>query len=570
MKITSPIGRFLGSLVVLALAGQAHAVTVNFQIKSTSSANYTTDVVITNDTGTTISGWSLSFTLGNSLKSFYSANKSGTDPYTFTNVSFNGTINSGKTASFGFTANGTFNAANLANCVINGSPCTFLVGGVPVGGSSSSSSSSVSSSSSSVASSSSSAASSSSSSSSSSVSSSASSSVSSSSSSSSSSVAPAYKQTFNSLTTGAIWTNNIDSSKIKAHPENALITASCGPDSSNCYRVVYRHADGIHKQPPADPVFTTTNGVIDWTPSGTGITNTATDVTQANLPIDGTTNDKGKDTNAPVPSKSYTLTYDVYFEPGFDFAKGGKLPGLASKAFDSGCTEDGNAKRQGSNWSVRLMWRANGRVELYSYDQSRPSGSCGIDRMIDAVDGDAPYEVPGQIPNNGKFRFAPGTWYTIRLSVKVNDNNAVVYQRDGSGNLVLDSQGDPVPLSGNGEVSLAIKDASGTDKRLLVYPSVALRDECNGTCPGTVPDTQATWVNAVFFSTFFGGNETKRLTCLGSMPSYPNLTQARFDELCASQKNAAIFPTLTWEPQTPSAARFDNIVVTPGYTNAPF
>ncbi|MFT4173214.1 MAG: cellulose binding domain-containing protein [Rhodocyclaceae bacterium] len=559
MKTTRPLRYILG-VCACSLTAYAHAVTVDFQIKSTSSANYTTDVVIKNDTAATLSGWSLSFTLGNSLKSFYSANKSGSDPYTFTNVSFNGTINPGKTVSFGFTANGSFNAASLANCVINGQPCTFLVAGVPVGGASSSSSSS------SVASSSSSSAASSASSSS--AASSASSSSVASSSSSSSSLA--YRQTFNTLTTGAIWKDNIDGTKIKAHPENALITAACGADGSNCYRVVYRHADGIHKQPSASPVFVTTNGVIDWRPSDSGITNTATDVTQANLPIDGTTNDKGKDTNPSVPAKAYTLSYDVYFEPGFDFAKGGKLPGLASAAFDSGCTEDGNAKRQGSNWSVRLMWRANGRVELYSYDQSRPSGNCGIDRMIDAAEGDAPYEVPGQIPNDGKFRFQPGTWYTIRLSAKINDNNAVIYQRDGSGNLVLDAQGDPIPLSGNGEVSLAIKNAAGTVKRLLVYPNVALRDECNGACGGSVPDTAATWVNAVFFSTFFGGNETKRTTCLGSMPSYPNLTQTRFDQLCASQKNAAIFPALTWEPQTPSAARFDNFTVTSGYVNTPF
>ncbi|MDB5801592.1 MAG: Carbohydrate-binding family [Rhodocyclales bacterium] len=390
-----------------------------------------------------------------------------------------------------------------------------------------------------------------------------------------------YRQTFDTLATGALWKNNLDSAKPTAHKENALVTASCGTGGSTCLRIVYRHPDGIHKQPFSSPVFATTSGVINWAPSDSTHTNTATDVLQANLPIDGTTDGSSKDSNAAIPAKAYTLAYDVYFEPGFDFAKGGKLPGLAAAAFDSGCTEDGNNKRSGTNWSERIMWRANGRVEMYSYDQSRPSGSCGINKMIDQVAGDPPYEVPGQIPNDGKFRFKSGIWYTVRVSVKMNDNNANVYQKDGSGNLVLDASGDPIVVSGNGEVSLAIKSADGATKRLMVYSNVALRDECNGPCSGTPPDTKATWINGLFFSTFHGGNETKRLTCIDpsstmtnvvqkAMPSYSGLTQARFNALCASQINVPLFPILTWNPQTNTAARFDNMIITDGYTSAPF
>jgi len=349
-------------------------------------------------------------------------------------------------------------------------------------------------------------------------------------------------------------------------------------------RIVYRQPSGILKQPASNPVFATTGGVIDWAASDATHTNTATDVEQQNLPIDGKTDGTGTKTDTPVPSKAYTLTYNVYFEPGFDFAKGGKLPGLASAAFDSGCTEDGNVKRAPTNWSERVMWRENGRLEIYSYDQSRPSGNCGITVMVDAQPGDAPYEVPGVFnAADGKFRFKTGVWYTIRLSVRMNDNNSVVYQRDASGNVMLDPAGDPIVLSGNGEVSMAIESADASVKRLIVLPNVALRDECYGkTCPSPVPDTKSTWVNDVFFSTFFGGNETKRLTCVNQsassltnvvpnpMPNYPGLTQPVFNQLCASQLVPYIWPSLTWNPQTPTAADFDNFVVQQGYTNAPF
>ena len=393
--------------------------------------------------------------------------------------------------------------------------------------------------------------------------------------------AVAYAQTFDALSPG-LWKKNLDGSKIKAHASNAQVTAGCGKDGSNCLRIVYRDAAGLHKQPPSDPVFTGTGAGIDWTPSDADHTNTATDVVQANVDIDGSTTGTSSATATAVPSKAYTLSYDVYFEPGFDFAKGGKLPGLAAAAFDSGCTEDGNTKRQGSNWSERVMWRANGRLQLYSYDQSRPSGSCGIENTIDELPGDPEFEVPGTIPSDDKFRLEPGVWYTIRLSVRINDNVSVTYLVDEGGQPVLDADGYKQPTGGNGAVSLAIESADGSSKRHIVFSNVALRDECDGPCPSTAPDSKETWVNALFFSTFFGGNETKRTTCVDSdqstlslvvpakMPTYAGLTQTAFDALCLSQMNAAIYPKLTWNPQTPSAVRFDNFVVNEGYTGGGF
>jgi hypothetical protein len=392
--------------------------------------------------------------------------------------------------------------------------------------------------------------------------------------------AVAYLQTFDALSAG-LW-KDVDSSKIKANPTNAQVSANCGTGGSNCFRVTYRAVDGIHKQPYSSPVFSTSGGVIDWTASDTSHTNTATDVTQANISIDGSTDGKSSASAKAVPSKAYTLSYDLYFEPGFDFAKGGKLPGLAAAAFDSGCTEDGNAKRQPSNWSERLMWRANGRLQLYSYDQSRPSGSCGIEKTIDEAATDPQFELPGTIPSDDKFRLRSGVWYSIRLSVRVNDNESVKYLTDASGKSIVDTNGYLQPISGNGEVSLSVKTADGAVKRHITFSNVALRDECNGPCPAQIPDSKDTWVNALFFSTFFGGNETKRTTCVDAdnstlsvvvpkaPPSYPGLTPALFSTLCASQMNAAIFPKLTWNPSTPSAARFDNFTVNEGYTDAGF
>ncbi len=94
------VGIFLALGIQALAASQAQAVTVDLEVKSTGSSSYTTDVVITNDTKSTISGWTVSFKLGNTIKSFYSADSmSGSDPYTFTTAAStsNGTIAVGKT-----------------------------------------------------------------------------------------------------------------------------------------------------------------------------------------------------------------------------------------------------------------------------------------------------------------------------------------------------------------------------------------------------------------------------------------------------------------------------------------
>jgi endoglucanase len=116
-----------------ACAAYAHAVTVDIQPQSF-TGGYTATVVITNDTATAINGWSLSFKLGNSISQAWRTSYTGSDPYTFKNLSYNGLIAAGQTENFGFNANGTLTAANLANCTINGKACTLKINGVPVGG----------------------------------------------------------------------------------------------------------------------------------------------------------------------------------------------------------------------------------------------------------------------------------------------------------------------------------------------------------------------------------------------------------------------------------------------------
>src|SRR5260370_24836247 len=66
--------------------------------------------------------------------------------------------------------------------------------------------------------------------------------------------------------------------------------------------------------------------------------------------------------SATGPQPALALTYSIRFPAGFQFVKGGKLPGIYGGAppFSGGNHNPGG-------WSMRLMWRAGGPGEVYSY-----------------------------------------------------------------------------------------------------------------------------------------------------------------------------------------------------------
>jgi hypothetical protein len=74
-----------------------------------------------------------------------------------------------------------------------------------------------------------------------------------------------------------------------------------------------------------------------------------------------------------------TLEYEVKFDKNFEWKNGGKLPGLLGgdpKTKSTGCI----VPQPKDAWSYRLMWRGDGQIEMYIYDQSRRSNNiaCGV------------------------------------------------------------------------------------------------------------------------------------------------------------------------------------------------
>lgn len=77
----------------------------------------------------------------------------------------------------------------------------------------------------------------------------------------------------------------------------------------------------------------------------------------------------------PKTYEELYVAYDIRFAEGFDFVKGGKLPGLCGsdvyQAPESGCNTGGGYPSGYDGWSARGMWRENGELENYVYHASQ-------------------------------------------------------------------------------------------------------------------------------------------------------------------------------------------------------
>ncbi|MCP5149642.1 MAG: hypothetical protein H6982_02745 [Chromatiales bacterium] len=109
----------------------------------------------------------------------------------------------------------------------------------------------------------------------------------------------------------------------------------------------------------------------------------------------------------------YALAYDVRFEPGFQFVKGGKLHGLGPDAVASG-----GKRPRPDEWSARVAFRPEGGIEAYVYHQDQKGRF-------------------GEIFRARAFRFVPGRYYRVELQVRVNSTSALA---DGHVRLLVDDE----------------------------------------------------------------------------------------------------------------------------------
>jgi poly(3-hydroxybutyrate) depolymerase len=114
---------FLGMTTALAAAAQTASAACTYQIDNEWSNGFVASIQIKNDTTASVNNWSVNWQYANDrVTNSWNANLSGSNPYTASNVSWNGSIAAGQTVSFGF--QGVKNGGTAERPQINGTLCS--------------------------------------------------------------------------------------------------------------------------------------------------------------------------------------------------------------------------------------------------------------------------------------------------------------------------------------------------------------------------------------------------------------------------------------------------------------
>lgn len=149
-----------------------------------------------------------------------------------------------------------------------------------------------------------------------------------------------------------------------------------------------------------------------------------------------------------TPQDSLRLSYSLRFSDGFDFVKGGKLPG-----FYGGNAPSGGESPNGSDgFSTRFMWRTGGEGEVYSYLPTSTEYGTSMGR--------------------GSWTFKPGVWHRLEQEVVLNQ-----------------------PGQDNGRIRVLLDG-----KQVWQENGVRFRT------------TDKLKIDGIFFSTFFGGGDSSWAT----------------------------------------------------------
>ncbi|CEH12610.1 hypothetical protein CBOM_00584 [Ceraceosorus bombacis] len=210
------------------------------------------------------------------------------------------------------------------------------------------------------------------------------------------------------------------------------------------------------------------------------------------------------------------LRYTVHVPVGFDFVKGGKLPGLYSSVGKLATSSEDGAPRWDANtdgcsggsrdgvgascWSVRAMWRQDGKGEAYAYFPTDVLSSKDASASGDAYDPCGRNKELlcnddyGTSMNRGSFELKAGSATSITLLVLQNSapdraNGAIYLWADS--NLAIAQEGLLLRTGTVPTVKTGKGGGSGGDAQS--QPDV---DEA----------AKAQWVDKIFFSSFFGGS----------------------------------------------------------------
>ncbi|CAE6469313.1 unnamed protein product [Rhizoctonia solani] len=115
----------------------------------------------------------------------------------------------------------------------------------------------------------------------------------------------------------------------------------------------------------------------------------------------------------------FTLGYSIFFESGFDFVHGGKLPGLYGGTSNDEAASCSGGRHAATCFSTRFMWRDQGAAELYVYLPSDPANEllCNGTKIPGRNICGSDY---GASLGRGSFYFKTGQWNYVAQRIKLN------------------------------------------------------------------------------------------------------------------------------------------------------
>ncbi|KII95657.1 polysaccharide lyase family 14 protein [Plicaturopsis crispa FD-325 SS-3] len=172
------------------------------------------------------------------------------------------------------------------------------------------------------------------------------------------------------------------------------------------------------------------------------------------------------------------LSYRVMFEPGWEWVKGGKLPGVFGGSGPPSYKCSGGRPTVNERcrcFGLRLMWRANGAGELYAYMPPTQSNTRAL------------LSVPNSIKNpdygisvgRGAWTFQAGVWTAVAIRVRLND---------------LGSE--------DGEIEVFVNGGSVIHVKSLTFRGAKV----DGEGFETTGDEDDVKIKGMHFQTFFGGH----------------------------------------------------------------
>ncbi|CAK5283936.1 unnamed protein product [Mycena citricolor] len=177
------------------------------------------------------------------------------------------------------------------------------------------------------------------------------------------------------------------------------------------------------------------------------------------------------------------VSYRMMLQGGWEWVKGGKLPGIfgGDGKLSYACT-GGRKDNRCKCFNIRPMWRANGQGELYTY---LPLTDHNRERQLAVPPTSKANPDYGFSLGRGAFNFdvAVGRWATVAFRLKLN----TVGSEDGC--VHLNHGSPPVSHSCQGELEFWINGRS-----VIKVTGLMLRD------------SEASRIKGAHFQTFFGGH----------------------------------------------------------------